>query len=77
MFVQISPSAADVGETLCSLNFASRARGVENGPARKQGDVAELFKYKQMVCRLTVGSHKASHVKLLLAYKSGVFLHLS
>lgn len=50
MFVQISPSSSDQGETLCSLNFASRVRGIESGPARKQGDVAELFKYKQLVC---------------------------
>lgn len=50
MFVQISPNAADVGETLCSLNFASRVRGIESGPARKQVDLNELFKYKQMVC---------------------------
>lgn len=50
MFVQISPSAADLGETLCSLNFASRVRGVEHGPARKQADATELLKYKQLVC---------------------------
>ncbi|MFS7946129.1 putative minus-end-directed kinesin ATPase [Helianthus anomalus] len=48
MFVQISPSSADLGETVCSLNFASRVRGVEHGPARKQRDVTELFKYKQL-----------------------------
>ena len=54
MFVQISPSAADVGETICSLNFASRVRGIESGPARKQADLAELSKYKQMVCILPV-----------------------
>ncbi|KAK9137271.1 hypothetical protein Sjap_007865 [Stephania japonica] len=52
MFVQISPSAADLGETLCSLNFASRVRGIEQGPARKQADHSELFKYKQMVEKL-------------------------
>ncbi|KAG8649665.1 hypothetical protein MANES_08G120600v8 [Manihot esculenta] len=52
MFVQISPSAADLGETLCSLNFASRVRGIESGPARKQTDFSELFKYKQMVEKL-------------------------
>ncbi|KAK4778995.1 hypothetical protein SAY86_006523 [Trapa natans] len=52
MLVQVSPSAADLGETLCSLNFASRVRGIENGPARKQADVSELFKYKQMVEKL-------------------------
>lgn len=49
MFVQISPNASDVGETLCSLNFASRVRGIESGTARKQTDLTELFKYKQMV----------------------------
>ncbi|BBH06603.1 P-loop containing nucleoside triphosphate hydrolases superfamily protein [Prunus dulcis] len=48
MFVQISPSASDLGETVCSLNFASRVRGIESGPARKQADLSELFKYKQM-----------------------------
>ncbi|KAM0040497.1 putative minus-end-directed kinesin ATPase [Helianthus debilis subsp. tardiflorus] len=48
MFVQISPSSADLGETVCSLSFASRVRGVEHGPARKQTDVTELFKYKQL-----------------------------
>ncbi|KAF5207649.1 Kinesin-like protein [Thalictrum thalictroides] len=48
MFTHISPSSADMGETLCSLNFASRVRGVEHGPAHKQADHYELFKYKQM-----------------------------
>lgn len=48
MFVQISPSSSDLGETICSLNFASRVRGVEHGPAKKQTDVTELFKYKQL-----------------------------
>uniref|UniRef100_A0A0D3G7C5 Kinesin-like protein n=1 Tax=Oryza barthii TaxID=65489 RepID=A0A0D3G7C5_9ORYZ len=48
MFVQISPSSADSGETLCSLNFASRVRAIDHGPARKQADPAETFKLKQM-----------------------------
>ncbi|XP_057998764.1 kinesin-like protein KIN-14S isoform X2 [Hevea brasiliensis] len=52
MFVQISPSAADLGESLCSLNFAARVRGIESGPARKQADFTELFKYKQMAEKL-------------------------
>ena len=52
MFVQISPSTADLGETLCSLNFASRVRGIESGPARKQVDLTELYKYKQMVWKI-------------------------
>ncbi|XXG74727.1 hypothetical protein AAC387_Pa07g3375 [Persea americana] len=48
MFVQISPSENDVNETLCSLNFASRVRGIELGPAKKQYDINEISKYKQM-----------------------------
>ncbi|OMO50800.1 hypothetical protein CCACVL1_30241 [Corchorus capsularis] len=49
MFLQISPSEQDLGETLSSLNFASRVRGVELGPAKKQVDTAELQKLKQML----------------------------
>ncbi|KAK7337789.1 hypothetical protein VNO77_18376 [Canavalia gladiata] len=52
MFVQISPSATDLTETLCSLNFATRVRGIESGPARKQTDLTELYKYKQMAEKL-------------------------
>lgn len=49
MFVQISPSENDLGETLSSLNFATRVRGVELGPVKKQIDTSELQKTKQMV----------------------------
>ncbi|KAG8085489.1 hypothetical protein GUJ93_ZPchr0010g8041 [Zizania palustris] len=52
MFVQISPSSADSGETLYSLNFASRVRAIDHGPARKQVDPAETFKLKQMTEKL-------------------------
>ena len=49
MFVQISPSEQDMSETLSSLNFATRVRGVELGPAKRQIDVGELQKMKMMV----------------------------
>ncbi|XP_012704224.1 kinesin-like protein KIN-14E isoform X2 [Setaria italica] len=51
MFVQISPSDSDVSETLSSLNFASRVRRIELGPAKKQVDTVELQKTKQMLER--------------------------
>ncbi|GJN09325.1 hypothetical protein PR202_ga27324 [Eleusine coracana subsp. coracana] len=51
MFVQISPSDNDVSETLSSLNFASRVRRIELGPAKKHVDTAELQKVKQMLER--------------------------
>ena len=35
MFVNVAPGMADAGETLCSLQFAARVRGVELGPARR------------------------------------------
>jgi kinesin family protein C2/C3 len=38
MFVNISPAVYNMGETLCSLNFASRCRSVELGQAKKQSD---------------------------------------
>ncbi|KDP41503.1 hypothetical protein JCGZ_15910 [Jatropha curcas] len=46
MFVQISPSKHDLGETISSLSFATRVRGVELGPAKKQVDMVELQKLK-------------------------------
>ncbi|KAK7407182.1 hypothetical protein VNO78_08883 [Psophocarpus tetragonolobus] len=49
MFVQISPSDQDVGETLSSLNFATRVRGVELGPVKKQVDTSEIQKMKAML----------------------------
>ncbi|KAK0603410.1 hypothetical protein LWI29_004680 [Acer saccharum] len=49
MFVQISPSEHDLSETLSSLNFATRVRGIELGPAKKQMDTSEIQKMKVML----------------------------
>ncbi|TXG60065.1 hypothetical protein EZV62_014638 [Acer yangbiense] len=49
MFVQISPSEQDLSETLSSLNFATRVRGIELGPAKKQMDTSEIQKMKVML----------------------------
>ncbi|KAI3699199.1 hypothetical protein L2E82_43323 [Cichorium intybus] len=57
MFVQISPSEKDLSETLSSLNFATRVRGVELGPARKQIDTSELLKLKAMLDKVKQESH--------------------
>ncbi|XP_050388067.1 kinesin-like protein KIN-14R [Argentina anserina] len=51
MFVQISPSDQDLGETMSSLNFATRVRGIELGPVKKQVDTSELQKTKLMLER--------------------------
>ncbi|KAF2295791.1 hypothetical protein GH714_034014 [Hevea brasiliensis] len=39
----------DLSETLSSLNFATRVRGIELGPAKKQIDTSELQKMKAML----------------------------
>lgn len=62
MFVQISPNENDQSETLCSLNFASRVRGIELGPAKKQLDNTELLKYKQMVSYMSTCVYRIIHV---------------
>ena len=35
-FVNISPAVYNLGETICSLNFASRCRSTELGQAKRQ-----------------------------------------
>lgn len=36
MFVNVSPAVYNLGETVCSLNFASKCRATELGQAKKQ-----------------------------------------
>ncbi|GJM88502.1 hypothetical protein PR202_ga04573 [Eleusine coracana subsp. coracana] len=53
MFVQISPSSSDAGETLNSLKYASRVRSIEHVPSRKQAaDPVDSLKLKQMTEKL-------------------------
>ncbi|KAK6230950.1 hypothetical protein QUC31_002468 [Theobroma cacao] len=47
--IPFSPHENDLGEALCSLNFGSRVRGIDLGPAKKQMDYSELLRCKQMV----------------------------
>ncbi|AQK47574.1 Di-glucose binding with Kinesin motor domain-like protein, partial [Zea mays] len=62
--IPFSPNENDVGETLCSLNFASRVRSIELGHAKKQVDVDELSRYKLMVGRAKQDSkNKNAHNK--------------
>ena len=36
MIVNVNPEEASIGETLCSLKFAARVRGIELGPAKRK-----------------------------------------
>ncbi|KAM7516912.1 hypothetical protein LguiA_006495 [Lonicera macranthoides] len=47
--IPYSPSEKDLGETVSSLNFATRVRGVELGPPKKQLDSGELQKLKLLL----------------------------
>ena len=50
MVVNLSPTQADAGESLCSLNFAARVRGVKLGPAvRNVEDGAQIRQLKAEV----------------------------
>lgn len=67
MFVNVSPTEQDAGETLCSLNFAARVRGVLLGPARRHvdsgGEVQELR------LQLSVMEQKVCTVILLIVFE--------
>eukprot|EP00026_Physarum_polycephalum_P002928 Phypoly_transcript_02937.p1 GENE.Phypoly_transcript_02937~~Phypoly_transcript_02937.p1 ORF type:complete len:847 (+),score=227.10 Phypoly_transcript_02937:363-2543(+) len=70
MLVHINPSELSAGESVCSLNFASRARSVENGQAKRHTDadyvkILNLSKKKdetieQLKAQLKATEEKAS-----------------
>ena len=53
MFVNVAPGMADAGETLCSLQFAARVRGVELGPAKRHVEAgSEIGELRAKLARL-------------------------
>lgn len=66
MFVHVSPNLYDVGETTCSLNFASRVRGVEMGPAKRhvESNASEVQKAKMQVTDLKAQVEELLETKL-------------
>jgi len=46
LLVEKFPHENCIGETLCSMNFSSRVRGLELYPTWRQQDVSEVFNYK-------------------------------
>jgi kinesin family protein C2/C3 len=56
-FVNISPAVYNLGETVCSLNFATRCRSTELGQAKKQtGSAGEESASKPAIRRATSSS---------------------
>lgn len=55
MVVQVSPVVKNVGETVCSLNFALRVKKVELGTAKKESSSAEVAALKKRIRELEAG----------------------
>lgn len=77
MFVNISPAVYNLGETVCSLNFASKCRSTELGQAKKQTGPAgeggtETSAAKQLLSekRRALMSPSASQSNLLTSSSS-------
>ena len=55
MIIQVSPASVHVSESLCTLQFASRAQSVQLGQAKKnvvrnyEDEIAKLIKFKEQV----------------------------
>lgn len=53
MVVNVAPGEASAGETLCSLQFAARVRGVELGPMKRSVENgSEIMELKEEILHL-------------------------
>ena len=72
MLVNVNPTDSDAGETVCSLGFASRVRGVELGPAKKHieagAEVQELRGQLDALRQQVSHSHMLCSQVILLSW---------
>jgi hypothetical protein len=58
MVIQVSPASVHVQESLCTLQFASRAQSIQLGQAKKnvvknyEEEIARLIRYKEQVIQI-------------------------
>lgn len=50
MLVHVSPCEEDVGETICSLSFAKRARGIESNRELPEVPILNFIVIVGMLC---------------------------
>ena len=73
MVVQVAPVEKNVGETVCSLNFAQRVRTVELGQATKRTETSEMANMKDRLRELEVRCKNVNVLLLLLLLLLGFF----
>jgi hypothetical protein len=59
MVVHISPSEDDIGETVCSLSFAKRARSIESNR-----DIPEVSKQMELII-VTIFARYSLYLKIV------------
>ena len=68
MLVNVAPGEDNAGETLCSLQFAARVRGIELGPLKRNVESGpELKELRDEVQRLRLEVMQASTIEDLLS----------
>jgi len=60
MVVHISPSEDDVGETVCSLSFAKRARSIESNR-----DIPEVISIQMQLTIVTIFARVSLYLKIV------------